>query len=184
MKKICYTDLVKYFTRTVEKIIISVLILMMTGILMFAIYKLATHLYDAIFIKGSEYSLEKIIDLFGGFLLVLIGIELLDTIKVYLKSNVIHVEVVILVAIIALARKIIILKVEEYDGIVMIGIGVLILGMTGAYYLIRKAGLMTIMMENDPETDVPENLSPKASPGIPNPILEDEDQDKNKDLLC
>lgn len=182
MKKLCYTDVIKYFTRTVEKIIISALILMMTGILLFATYKLATHLYDAIFSKGNEYNLEMVMDLFGGFLLVLIGIELLDTIKIYLKSNVIHVEVVILVAIIALARKIIILKVEEYDGIVMIGIGILILGMTGAYYLIRKAGLMTIMMENDSEIDMPEKLKSSASPGIPNPILEDDV--KNKDPFC
>lgn len=159
MRKICYTDRVKQFTRIVEKIIISILILMMTAILVYATYQLALFLFDAIFVKGRDFTLDDTMDLFGGFLLVLIGIELLDTIKVYLKSNIIHVEVVILVAIIALARKIIILKVEEYDGTVIIGIGVLILALTGAYYLIRRAGLMTIMMENDPEVDVPNQYS-------------------------
>ena len=45
----------------------------------------------------------------GGFLLVLIGIELLDTIKAYFRENTIHVEIVILLAIIAIARKVILL---------------------------------------------------------------------------
>lgn len=47
--------------------------------------------------------LDELMDLFGVFLLVLIGIELLDTIKVYLKENVVNVEVVVLVAIIAVS---------------------------------------------------------------------------------
>ena len=76
-----------------------------------------------------------------------------------MKDNIIHVEVVILVAIIALARKIIILKVEDYSGVVIIGIGVLILSLTGAYFLIRKGGLMTIMLENDPDVEMPDQYS-------------------------
>ena len=44
----------------------------------------------------------------GFFLLVLIGIELLETIKAYLLTNVIHVEIVLEVALIAIARKVII----------------------------------------------------------------------------
>ena len=75
-------------------------------------------------------------DLFGIFLLVLIGIELLDTIKVYLRRNVIHVEVVVLVAIIAMARKVVVLKVEELSGDVVIGIGILILAIAISYFLV------------------------------------------------
>lgn len=82
--------------------------------------------------------LDDLMDLFGVFLLVLIGIELLDTIKVYLKQNQAHVEVLVLVAIIALAREIVILKVEVLDGETIIGIGVLIIALSIAYYLIKK----------------------------------------------
>lgn len=81
-------------------------------------------------------------DLFGAFLLVLIGIELLDTIKVYLRENVVHVEVVVLVAIIAIARKVVVLKIEELEGSKVIGIGILILSLSIAYYLIKKSGLL------------------------------------------
>jgi len=159
MKKLCYTDYVKLFTSIVEKIIISVLILTMSVMLLYTTYQLALHLYEALFMDGNGFNIDNTMELFGGFLLVLIGIELLDTIKIYMKDNIIHVEVVILVAIIALARKIIILKVEDYSGVVIIGIGVLILSLTGAYFLIRKAGLMTIMLENDPDVEMPDQYS-------------------------
>ncbi|HDR53004.1 MAG TPA: hypothetical protein ENN90_15520 [Mariniphaga anaerophila] len=109
--------------------------------------------------------LDDLMDLFGVFLLVLIGIELLDTIKVYLRQNQVHVEVVVLVAIIALARKIVILKVEQLSGDVIIGIGVLIIALSVAYYLIKKAGLMVYdLIDDDDELqrkpEPPEKINP------------------------
>ena len=49
-----------------------------------------------------------LLDIFGYFLLVLIGVELLETLRAYLKQDVIHVRVVLEVALIAMARKAII----------------------------------------------------------------------------
>jgi uncharacterized membrane protein (DUF373 family) len=79
-------------------------------------------------------------NLFGIFLLVLIGVELLDTIKVYFKRHVIHVEVVMLVAIIAIARKVIVMDFEKYSGLEILGISSIILALAGRYYLIKKTG--------------------------------------------
>jgi uncharacterized membrane protein (DUF373 family) len=56
--------------------------------------------------------IDQLLEIFGYFLLVLIGIELLETFKIYLEENVINVQVVLLVAIIAIARKVIILDVN------------------------------------------------------------------------
>ena len=75
-----------------------------------------------------------------SFLLVLIAVELLDTMKAYIEENVIHVEIVVLLAIIAIARKVILLDPAETDGVELIGIGIIIIGLAGAYYLLRKAG--------------------------------------------
>jgi uncharacterized membrane protein (DUF373 family) len=47
----------------------------------------------------------QLIDL---FLKIIIGVELLETIKGFLKDNILHVELVILVAIIAISRKVIV----------------------------------------------------------------------------
>jgi len=51
---------------------------------------------------------------FWYFLLVLIGVELVETLKTYVKKDVIYVGVVLEVALIAMARKVII---EEPDAV-------------------------------------------------------------------
>lgn len=136
--------------RKVEKLIIYSLIVMMAGILILATVELGYYLIRTII--SSDYlliDLNDLMDLFGVFMLVLIGIELLDTIKVYLHSNIVHVEVVVLVAIIALARKVIALKTENMSGDKIIGIAVLIVALGLTYYLIKRAGLMACKMDDD-----------------------------------
>ncbi len=132
----------KKATRWIERFIIHALIVMMAGILILATIELGYYLISTVIENRSLLiNLDRLLDLFGIFLLVLIGIELLDTIKVYFKENVVHVEVVVLVAIIAIARKVVILKAEELAGETLIGIGVIILALAVSYFLIRKAGL-------------------------------------------
>ncbi|MFO7827786.1 MAG: phosphate-starvation-inducible PsiE family protein [Bacteroidales bacterium] len=146
--------------RKVEKMIIYSLIVMMAGILILATIELGYYLIRSIL--SSDYlliDLDEMMDLFGVFMLVLIGIELLDTIKVYLRSNIVHVEVVVLVAIIALARKVIALKTENMDGDKIIGIGILIVALGVTYYLIKRAGLMACKMDDDDLADPREALS-------------------------
>jgi len=131
----------------------------MAGILILATVELGYYLIRSIIY--SDYfliDLDELMDLFGVFMLVLIGIELLDTIKVYLRSNIVHVEVVVLVAIIALARKVIALKAENMSGDKIIGIGVLIVALGLTYYLIKRAGLIAFKMDDD-KTDPRKVLS-------------------------
>lgn len=142
-----------YLAKFVEKFIVYTLIVMMAGVLILATIELGYFLVRSII--QSDYlliDLEDLMDLFGVFLLVLIGIELLDTIKVYLKENVVHVEVVVLVAIIAIARKVVVLKIETLSGEVIFGIAGLIVALAIAYYLIKKAGLFVCDF-NSPSAD-------------------------------
>ncbi len=129
--------------KIIQKSIIYTLIVLMSGVLILATVELGYYLVKSVFeSKFALIDLDQLMDLFGVFMLVLIGIELLDTIKVYLKENVVHVEVVVLVAIIAVARKVVVLKIEEIDGVTIIGIAFIIVALAVAYYLIKKAGLM------------------------------------------
>ncbi len=125
----------------IERFIIRVLILLMAILLIAATVELAYQTFKSLFFSDRFLiNTDGIMDLFGVFLLVLIGIELLDTIKVYFKKNVVHVEVVILVAIIAIARKVIVLDFEKYDGLELLAIGVIIVALSISYYMIKKAG--------------------------------------------
>ncbi len=83
--------------------------------------------------------INELLDIFGLFMLVIIGIELLETImKTYLTEGVDHVQVVMAVAIIAIARKVIILDVKELSSLTLIGIGVIIFALSAGYYLVRR----------------------------------------------
>jgi uncharacterized membrane protein (DUF373 family) len=82
--------------------------------------------------------INELLEIFGLFMLVLIGIELLETIKTYIMKNVIHLEVVLMVAMIAIARKVIILDIKKVPSPTLMGIGVIIIALSVGYYLVKQ----------------------------------------------
>jgi uncharacterized membrane protein (DUF373 family) len=127
--------------KTVERYIIKTLIALMSVLLIIATLQLGYMVIMSI-LQSEVFilDLDVLMDLFGVFLLVLIGIELLDTIKVYFKKHDIHVEVVMLVALIAIARKIILMDFDKYSGFEILGIASIVISLALGYYFIKKAG--------------------------------------------
>lgn len=82
---------------------------------------------------------KELLDIFGYFLLILIGIELLETFSIYIRERAINVQVVLLVAMIALARKVIILDAEEIQILTLFAIGFVILALAAGYYMVKKS---------------------------------------------
>ena len=80
---------------------------------------------------------QGLLEVFGYFLLVLIGVELLETVKMYLKRDVIHVRVVIEVALIAMARKAITEEPHNVPPLILFGIAALILALAVASFFQR-----------------------------------------------
>ena len=128
------------FVEWFEHIIYITLIVFLMVLLSFTLLELGWLLAVGLF-EESVYRLEshELFDLFGYFLLVLIGLELLETIKAYLGGREFHVEIVILVAIIAIARKVILLGTATPGE--LIGIALIIIALCGGYYLVHRAGL-------------------------------------------
>jgi uncharacterized membrane protein (DUF373 family) len=79
---------------------------------------------------------QGLLEVFGYFLLVLIGVELLETVKMYLKKDVIHVRVVIEVALIAMARKAITEEPAYVPSLTLFGVAALILALGLASFLV------------------------------------------------
>ena len=127
--------------KTIERYIVKTLIGLMSLLLIIATIQLGYMVFKNI-IQSAVFilDLDVLMDLFGVFLLVLIGIELLDTIKVYFKKHDIHVEVVMLVALIAIARKIILLDFDKHSGLEILGIAAIVVALSLGYYFIKKAG--------------------------------------------
>jgi len=141
-----YTKIFEQIIDRFEKIIYAVIIVMLLVVLVGAMFELLQLMKKYLFDDSPLVLVStEVIGLLGAFLLVLIVVELLDTIKAYFKENKIHVEIVILLAIIAVARKVLLLDpglMSPYEfGFEMMSIGVIILGLTAGYYLVKKAGI-------------------------------------------
>ncbi|HWR90420.1 MAG TPA: phosphate-starvation-inducible PsiE family protein [Dissulfurispiraceae bacterium] len=128
------------YLKRFERIITASLVVMMAIIVLLATIELGwLIIQDIISPPLFLLEIEELLDIFGLFLLVLIGIELLETIKAYQKDNVVHVEVVFIVAMIAIARKVIILDIKEIDAMKLIGIGVIVTALSVGYWFVKRA---------------------------------------------
>jgi uncharacterized membrane protein (DUF373 family) len=84
-------------------------------------------------------NINEMLTIFGFFLMILIGLELIETMKVYLADDVLHVEIIFSVAIIAITRKVIILDVKKLEPLTLLGIAAIILALAIGYYALKKA---------------------------------------------
>ena len=117
-----------------------VVLIIMTIVVALAIVELGIILYVDIFNPRSSVlflEIEELFRIFGFFFIILIGFELLETVEMYFKENIIRAEVVLLVAVIAVSRKVILLDLEKYDPLAIIGLGLIILALGGCYALIK-----------------------------------------------
>jgi uncharacterized membrane protein (DUF373 family) len=105
------------------------------------IYEVGWVVYHDIFSPPSYGRLGiRLIELFGLFLNVLIALEILENIIVYLKthSSAKVMELVVVTALVAVARKLIILDVSRSDTVgKLIGLAVAILALSISYWVIH-----------------------------------------------
>ena len=123
-----------------ERIVVFVLLVLMMITVALATIELGVILYQEM-IKAPKYllNLSELLTVFGFFLMVLIGLELLETIKAYIEGDKFHLEVVIIVAMIAIARKIIILDYKSLEPPTFYGMAAMLVGLAIGYYLVKKA---------------------------------------------
>ncbi|MGD9372900.1 MAG: phosphate-starvation-inducible PsiE family protein [Desulfobacterales bacterium] len=127
------------FLKIFEQVIVVSLIAMMVIVVVLATIELGWIIIrDIITHPIILLEIDELLEIFGFFLLVLIGIELLETIKAYLATNVIHVEIVLEVALIAIARKVIILDIDKYESLTLVGIAALISAVALAFFVIKR----------------------------------------------
>lgn len=125
-----------------ETIIVMTLAGLLAATIAFSTLELAVTLFqDLVSPPILMLEMHELLDIFGLFLLVLLGLELLETMKAYLRENIVHVEVVMIVAIIAIARKVIILDLKVLDGMTLIGLAALLAALAFGYVYIKRTHL-------------------------------------------
>lgn len=87
--------------------------------------------------KPSGLFTKTLIEIFGLFLNILIALELLENITAYLRKHIVQVELVVVTALIAVARKIIIFDTTKFQKSDLIALSFACLALAGSYALIR-----------------------------------------------
>ena len=82
------------------------------------------------------FTIPDMLAAFGAFMAVLIAIEIFINITIYLRENVIHVKIVMATALMAIARKVIVLDMEKLDAMQVAAIGFVVISMSVGYWLI------------------------------------------------
>ena len=83
--------------------------------------------------------INDILETFAAFLVVLIGIEIFINIRLYLGTNTFPVELVIATALMAIARKVIVLDLKLVDAEQILGLGFVTLALGVAYWLVKHS---------------------------------------------
>ena len=129
-------------THTVKKWMTVFVLIIMVFIVMASVVELAILLFQGVTNSTNSVlvlDINELFRIFGFVFMILIGFELLESIEMYFKNNVIHAEVVLLIAVIAVARKVILLDLEKYNPIAIIGLSLIILALGTCYFLIKRS---------------------------------------------
>ncbi|MFN9175009.1 MAG: phosphate-starvation-inducible PsiE family protein [Synechocystis sp.] len=126
------------FLHLFEKLVAKMLAICLVAVIFVSIIDLFKVLFIELRSEPFGFFNKTLIEIFGLFLNILIALELLENITGYLKDNVIQVELVIVTAIIAIARKIIIFDLNKYEGLDLLSLGFGILCLAISFWLIKR----------------------------------------------
>jgi uncharacterized membrane protein (DUF373 family) len=123
----------------VEILVAKLLSIVMLGVLGVALLDLCIVLFEDIFVKAPYgFFTTTLIEIFGAFLNILIALEVLENITAYLRGSGIRIELVIVTALTAVARKIVIFDFDKLSGLELIGLAVAIFTLSISFWLVRR----------------------------------------------
>jgi uncharacterized membrane protein (DUF373 family) len=149
-------DLIALKDRILSKLEASVVaamqVLMMLVVLVatFILYQLLLkNLFTQVArIESVDGLLPTLQQSFAGVLTVVLGLELLETLNTYFTEHHVRLEVIVVVAIIAIGRHVIQIDFEHTPGSVLLGISGVILALTLGYFLVKKAQIAVAPKES------------------------------------
>lgn len=132
-------DMASRFLDRFERFVTYALLVLIGAVVLLATAELAWLLAkDVLTPPLFLLEIEELQELFGQFLLVLIGIELMYTLKLYIEDRSIHVEAVLAVALIAVARKVIVVEPKDLPPAALFGVAAMVVGLAVGHYLVRQ----------------------------------------------
>ena len=133
-----HTDpLIRVLHRAI-RVAVKVLAILMVMVIFWSIADVVYVLYEKL--KTPPYFLldvSDILETFAAFMAVLIAIEIFTNIRLYLGTNIIPVQLVIATALMAVARKVIVLDLKEVTAEHIVGIALVTIALGVSYWLVQ-----------------------------------------------
>ena len=121
----------------IENIVSKILAIALVFVILIALFDLLKLLtYDLFFTDPKGVFTAPLLKIFGMFLNVLIALELMENITAYLRQHVIQLELVVITALTAVARKIVIFD-SKADGD-LTGLAIAVLSLSISYWIVRS----------------------------------------------
>jgi uncharacterized membrane protein (DUF373 family) len=112
---------------------------LMILVIFFGVVDVAWTLYQKLMSEPKFIlTMGDVLATFGAFMVVLIAIEIFQNIILYLRDDVIHVNIVLATALMAIARKVIILDYDQLSPMYIFATGVLLVATGITYYLVHR----------------------------------------------
>lgn len=144
--------------RTQQLILIAVkfLVVLMAVVILWGVFDVVWVLYDRL--KTPPVMLLTISDIlatFGAFIAVMIAIEIFENLTIYLRKNVIAVELVMATALMAIARKVIVLDYSKLSPEYVWATAGVVLAMSIGYWLVKRESNQAMAQPDEPDTPDP-----------------------------
>lgn len=134
-----------------EQVIARFLGILLVLLIVLASVELLRQLATSLLLRQTVWQGDALIAYFGELLNVLIALELLQNITAYLKRHAVQIQLVLLTAITAVARKLIVLPgTAESKPLMVVALGFTVLALAGAYWLMRQANQKETMARTTP----------------------------------
>lgn len=148
-----FLRLVGGFERALAKVLSAAL----TVVVMVATVQLLLLLGEDLLDLQVNWTGDGLIRLLDEILVILIALEVLQNLTAYLREHTIQIELVLVTALTAVARKVIVMQPGvQKNPSELIGLGVSVLCLAGAYWLVRQSHLMRPAARTGPATQSPD----------------------------
>jgi len=123
-----------------ERQLAKLLALVLAVVIGFAVFELVIESSIKIARFQMDWFDGGLIKLLDRLLMIFIALEVLQNVTAYLRDQVVQIELVLLTAMTAVARKVIVLPPgTESKPQLMAGFGVIVVGLAAAYWLVKRA---------------------------------------------
>lgn len=131
--------MIERFAAAFERFIVGALILLLIGTILFGTVAVAWSLVEDL-LHAREFVAEPrlLFDVFGLFVAVLVGVELLKILRHVMISHEVDVTLVVETALIALCNKVITLNPSNYEWTTLAAVAGLIVALAAAIYALGR----------------------------------------------